>query len=69
VDGQSCEEFEEHLLVETRQFAAQINGQTYRPQAVRRESLAKMKARIKDLTPRKRSGSMDSIAVELSQVL
>jgi RNA-directed DNA polymerase len=36
VDGQSCEAFEEHLLVETRQHAAQIRAQTYRPQAVRR---------------------------------
>ena len=28
VDGQSCEAFEEHLLVETRQLAEQIKAQT-----------------------------------------
>ena len=41
VDGQSCEEFEEHLLVETRQLAAQIKDQTYRPSAVRRVHIPK----------------------------
>ena len=41
VDGQSCEAFEEHLLVETRQLAAQIQAQTYRPQAVRRVHIPK----------------------------
>jgi len=41
VDGQSCEAFEEHLLVETRQLAAQIRAQTYRPQAVRRVHIPK----------------------------
>jgi len=35
----------------------------------RRESLAKMKARIKELTPRNRSGSMESIASELNRTL
>ena len=35
----------------------------------RRESLAKMKARITELTPRKRSGSVKLIAAELSSVL
>lgn len=35
----------------------------------RRESLAKMKARIKELTPRKKSGSIKSIAQELNRVL
>lgn len=35
----------------------------------RRESLAKMKARLKELTPRKRPGSLASIAVELNRVL
>ncbi len=34
----------------------------------RRESLAKVKARIKELTPRKRSGSIESIAQELNRV-
>ena len=33
------------------------------------ESLAKMKARIKELTPRKRSGSVELIAAELNRVL
>lgn len=41
VDGQSCEAFEEHLLVETRQLAEQIKAQTYRPQAVRRVHIPK----------------------------
>lgn len=41
VDGQSCEEFEEHLLVETRKLSAQIKAQTYRPSAVRRVHIPK----------------------------
>jgi RNA-directed DNA polymerase len=41
VDGQSCEEFEEHLLVETRRLSEQIQAQTYRPQAVRRVHIPK----------------------------
>lgn len=41
VDEQSCEAFEEHLLVETRQLAEQIKAQTYRPQAVRRVHIPK----------------------------
>jgi RNA-directed DNA polymerase len=41
VDGQSCAAFEEHLLVETRQLAEQIQSQTYRPQAVRRVHIPK----------------------------
>ena len=41
VDGQSCEEFEAHLLVETRQLAEQIKNQTYRPSAVRRVHIPK----------------------------
>ena len=41
VDGQSCEAFEEHLLVETRQLAEQIQSQTYRPHAVRRVHIPK----------------------------
>ncbi len=41
VDGQSCEAFEEHLLVETRQLAEQIKDQTYRPSAVRRVHIPK----------------------------
>jgi RNA-directed DNA polymerase len=41
VDGQSCEAFEEHLLVETRQLAEQIKSRTYRPSAVRRVCIPK----------------------------
>lgn len=41
VDGQSCEAFEEHLLVETRQLIEQIKAQTYRPGAVRRVHIPK----------------------------
>jgi len=41
VDGQSCAAFEEHLLVETRQLAEQIQSQTYRPHAVRRVHIPK----------------------------
>jgi len=41
VDGQSCAQFEEHLLVETRQLAEQITAQTYRPSAVRRVRIPK----------------------------
>jgi RNA-directed DNA polymerase len=41
VDGQSCEAFEEHLLVETRLLGEQIRDQTYRPQAVRRVQIPK----------------------------
>jgi len=41
VDGQSCDAFEEHLLVETRQLAEQIKAQTYRPSPVRRVHIPK----------------------------
>ena len=41
VDGQSCEAFEEHLLVETRQLAGEIQAQTYRPSAVLRVHIPK----------------------------
>jgi RNA-directed DNA polymerase len=41
VDGQSCEAFEEHLLVETRMLSDQIRDQTYRPNAVRRVQIPK----------------------------
>jgi RNA-directed DNA polymerase len=41
VDGQSCEAFEEHLLVETRQLGEQLKAQTYRPSAVRRVHIPK----------------------------
>jgi RNA-directed DNA polymerase len=41
VDGQSCEAFEEHLLVETRKLSEEIKAQTYRPSAVRRVHIPK----------------------------
>lgn len=41
VDGQSCDAFEEHLLVETRQLSEQLKDQTYRPDAVRRVHIPK----------------------------
>ena len=41
VDGQSCEAFEEHLLVETRNLSEEIRTQTYRPSAVRRVHIPK----------------------------
>ena len=41
VDGQSCEAFEEHLLVETRNLSEEIKAQTYRPSAVRRVHIPK----------------------------
>jgi len=41
VDGQSCEEFEEHLLVETQQLSEAIKAQTYRPSAVLRVHIPK----------------------------
>ncbi len=41
VDGQSCEEFEEHLLVETQQLSEEIKAQTYRPSAVLRVHIPK----------------------------
>lgn len=41
VDGQSCEEFDEHLIVETRRLSEQLKGQTYRPSAVKRVHIPK----------------------------
>jgi len=41
VDGQSCEAFAKHLLVEIRQLSEQIKAQTYRPSAVRRVHIPK----------------------------
>ncbi len=41
VDGQSCEAYAEHLVVETRQLSEQIKAQTYRPSAVRRVHIPK----------------------------
>lgn len=41
VDGQSCEAFEEHLLVETRRLSEEIRTGSYRPSAVRRVHIPK----------------------------
>jgi RNA-directed DNA polymerase len=41
VDGQSCEAFEEHLLVETRRLSEEIRTGIYRPSAVRRVHIPK----------------------------
>ncbi len=41
VDGQSCEAFEEQLLVETRQLSEEIKAGTYRPSAVLRVHIPK----------------------------
>jgi RNA-directed DNA polymerase len=41
VDGQSCDEFDEHLVVETRQLSEEIKAQAYRPSAVRRVHIPK----------------------------
>ncbi len=41
IDGQSCEAFEEHLVVETRQLSEEIKAGTYRPSAVRRVHIPK----------------------------
>ena len=41
VDGQSCDDFEEHLLVETRQLCEEIKARTYRPSAVLRVHIPK----------------------------
>jgi RNA-directed DNA polymerase len=41
VDGQSCEAFEEHLLVETRNLSEEIRTQSYRPSAVLRVHIPK----------------------------
>ena len=46
VDGQSCEEFEEHLRVETRQLSEELKAQTYRPSAVLRRPTLRIGARI-----------------------
>ena len=41
VDGQSCAAFEEHLLVETRRLAEELQAGAYRPSAVRRTHIPK----------------------------
>jgi RNA-directed DNA polymerase len=58
-------------IVDSRAESFAFLGYSFRGDKIypRRESLAKMKARIKELTPRKRSGSMQSIVQELNRVL
>jgi RNA-directed DNA polymerase len=58
-------------IVDSRVESFAFLGYSFRGDKIypRRESLAKMKARIKELTPRKRSGSMKTIAQELTRTL
>ncbi len=58
-------------IVDSRVESFVFLGYSFRGDKIypRRESLAKMKARIKELTPRKRSGSLKSIVTELNRVL
>ena len=58
-------------IVDSRVESFAFLGYSFRGDKIypRRESLAKMKTRIKELTPRKRSGSIQSIAKELNRVL
>ena len=58
-------------IVDSRVASFAFLGYSFRGDKIypRRESLAKLKARLKELTPRKRSGSMKSIAAELTPVL
>jgi RNA-directed DNA polymerase len=58
-------------IVDSRVRSFAFLGYSFRGDKIypRRESLAKMKARIKELTPRKRSGSIESIAAELNRSL
>ncbi len=57
-------------IVDSRSESFAFLGYSFRGDKIypRRESLAKVKARIKELTPRKRSGSIESIAQELNRV-
>jgi RNA-directed DNA polymerase len=58
-------------IVDSRVESFAFLGYSFRGDKIypRRESLAKMKARIKELTPRKRSGSMQTIVRELTPLL
>jgi RNA-directed DNA polymerase len=58
-------------IVDSRVESFAFLGYSFRGEQIhpRRESLAKMRARIKELTPRKRPGSMASIARELTRIL
>ena len=57
-------------IVDSRTESFAFLGYSFRGDKIypRRESLAKMKARIKELTPRQRSGSIESIVQELNRV-
>ena len=58
-------------IVDSRTKSFAFLGYSFRGDKIypRRESLAKMKVRINELTKRKRSGSIESIAKELNRVL
>ena len=58
-------------IVDSRVESFAFLGYSFRGDKIypRRESLAKMKARIVELTPRKRNGSIELIATELNSVL
>ncbi len=58
-------------IVDSRVNSFAFLGDSFRGDQIypRRESLAKMKARIVELTPRKRNGSIESIAVEFTPIL
>lgn len=58
-------------IVDSRTESFAFLGYSFRGDRIypRRESLAKMKARLTELTPRGRSGSIESIAKELNPIL
>ena len=58
-------------IVDSRVKSFAFLGYSFRGDEIypRRESLAKLRARIRELTPRQRSGSLESIAKELNRVL
>jgi RNA-directed DNA polymerase len=58
-------------IVDSRTESFVFLGYSFRGDKIypRRESLAKMKARLTELTPRGRSGSIESIAKELNPIL
>ena len=62
---------EKTKIVDSRVESFAFLGYSFRGDKIypRRESLAKMKARLTELTPRNRSGSLETIAAELSRML
>lgn len=58
-------------IVDSRKSSFSFLGYSFRGDRIypRRESLEKMRAKIKELTPRNRSGSMARIAIELNRTL